>query len=243
MLKGDVITGVKRLVKLLDWTDIMNNIIEKENKKWERKNEEEEFDSSIPSVKAPTSNKPNGLLDNNTRKYHSLAGNLEDKSVNKNEDFAESLVSDTSSKRTSFLEKSFVKDDRTSTNNSLNNTKTFRFLTENGPKINLSGKGKELDQSSSNFNEKNASQLGGYHPEKNSLSSCNSVARRMPLLPFRYTHRTLPKTSTGNYKCIDPGKDLPSAGFGMGARKRSESSSSSGSDTSSSCSDDDSAGE
>lgn len=240
VLKGDVITGVKRLVKLLDWTDTMTNIIEKENKKWKSNEEEENPDSSTPSLTAPTADKPNGTLDNNTRKYHTLAGNLEDKRINKNEDFAQNLVSDSTTNRTLFPERNFGKNDRTSTNNSLNNTRTFSLLTPgNARNLHLPGKDKEFNQSSSDVNENNSSQLG-FRPEKDGLFSCNSVARRRPLLPFRYTHRTLPESSSGNYKCIDPSKDLASAGFGMGTRKRFDSSSSSGSDASSSCSNDDS---
>ena len=49
----------------------------------------------------------------------------------------------------------------------------------------------------------------------------NSTFHRVPLLPFRYTHRKDLNTAdvkSKDFKTIDPGKDLASAGFGLGKR-------------------------
>ena len=48
----------------------------------------------------------------------------------------------------------------------------------------------------------------------------NSGYQRAPLLPFRYTHRRDLNSQDKNsdFKVIDPGKDLASAGFGLGRR-------------------------
>lgn len=49
-----------------------------------------------------------------------------------------------------------------------------------------------------------------------SLSRPNSVARRVPLLPFRLSHGTEVQSLQGDFKAIDPRKDLASAGIGLG---------------------------
>lgn len=48
----------------------------------------------------------------------------------------------------------------------------------------------------------------------------NSASQRMPLLPFRYTQRKdlSSQDKKTDFKVIDPGKDLASAGFGLGKR-------------------------
>lgn len=48
----------------------------------------------------------------------------------------------------------------------------------------------------------------------------NSASQRAPLLPFRYTQRKdlSSQDKSTDFKVIDPGKDLASAGFGLGRR-------------------------
>ena len=48
-----------------------------------------------------------------------------------------------------------------------------------------------------------------------SLSRPNSVARQVPLLPFRLSLRNDGPSLQGDFKAIDPNKDLASAGIGL----------------------------
>jgi hypothetical protein len=271
VLKGDVITGIKRLVKLLEWSDVMNDIVDEENKKWKSENEQDlelsiRSDADASSITQPTINlstKPsNGTRENDSRNYHTLTGNLNTKpkneveknevekneveknEVEKNEaswnynTFTGNSVLNSTTKESLCRRRNLEKEDKIDVNNASNSTRTLRLLAGNGTKFSLPGKCKVFNQSSTGFdNGKDSSQLK--LPGKDSLFSCNSVARRMPLLPFRYTHRTIPESLSGNFKNIDPSRDLASAGFGMGRPKSNGSeqcylSSSSDSDTSSS---------
>lgn len=219
-LKGDVVSGIKRLVKLLEWNDEMFQIVTEGNENWKNKKElemkEEEEETESKKNEKP-SHKPNG--NTTARGFHTLAGN-----------------STQDSRQSSFLPSTLSQSKRKSDSETLSNSKQnislpSKTVPRNGPS--LPGNGTSLPG--------NGTSLPGHRvisnpSAKQTLFTCNSVARRTPLLPFRYTHRPAVET-LGNFRTINPKSDLASAGFGRreskGAKFYVESSSDS-SDSSSS---------
>lgn len=179
VLKGDIVTGIKRLVKLLEWTEVMDAIVTEESDNWKNKKEAERMASEKEKTELVETNlkmtKPNGP--NRTRNFHTVTGNSTQNPTSR----LQVLFPGTTAQANEQFE---VK----------------KHFNANGT---LPGNGVS---SPGNTNKTNF---------KQSLFACNSVARRTPLLPFRYTHRPGAEMS-GNFKSIDPSRDLASAGFGLG---------------------------
>jgi len=242
VLKGDIVTGVKRLVKLLDWTDEMLQRVTEANENWKNeKNAEREKREKLKQELKESQANGNGAQ---KREYHTVAQTTNKSTPN----------------RTLFPNRSI----RTNEKMDIDNLSNLVITTLNNP-VKKSGKNEPLSGNAPSKSGNtpplpgNGTSLPGNRPprkdpsakvaspnfnktvSKESLFACNSVARRVPLLPFRYTHRNDLEQS-GNYRTIDPNSDLASAGFGLAAAKIKKEfyvESSSDSDSSSSSSDSD----
>ncbi|EDO47672.1 predicted protein, partial [Nematostella vectensis] len=88
VLKGDIVSSVKRLAKLLEWTDSMDNIIETADKEWEGKKSAKKpsdaSDALAKDIAKTTCNRPVTPSDsstsskttdrNNSRSLHTMVG-------------------------------------------------------------------------------------------------------------------------------------------------------------------------
>lgn len=228
-LKGDIVCGVKRLVKLLEWDNEMSQIVTEENENWKNRKQAEMEEKQKAKLELKESTTPsNGTQ---SRGYHTVSG----KAVTQN----------STSKPTLFPARTIRTNEKMNLEKLSNLGKNVNVSTKTaasppGNVISGSGtsfSGREDTSSSPNTNKTTTNE---------SLFRCNSVARREPLLPFRYTHRTSSELP-GKYRSIDPKSDLACAGFGLGGTKDSKKAdfyvdSSSDSDSSSSSSSSDSDG-
>lgn len=186
--RGDIVESVKKLVNLLGWSDSMDAIINSAKETW---------------------------------KGHSS-------SMNANVSKASEALAKSIGKTREGEEKDKVVQNGSESKKGSNGAES-----NNGRAVKCSGIPNEsglspfgtrtLHSLTSGFTEKDVL----YRTEKSVLfrrregpMRPNSASQRIPLLPFRYTQRKELKTDEQNkdFKVIDPGKDLASAGFGLGKR-------------------------
>jgi len=186
--KGDVVEGVKKLVNLLGWSDSMDTIMNSAKEKWK------DHASSM-----------DGNINKASEELAKSIGNTKQKEekdkVVPNSNGLKQDSADMQSKNVGGSKTSGVTD---GSGLSPFGTRTLHSLT-NG----FTGSGVLFR---TNRSVLFMSREGPMRP--------NSATRRTPLLPFRYTQRKDLSTQdkSKDFKVIDPGKDLASAGFGLGKR-------------------------
>ena len=187
--RGDIVEGVKKLVNLLGWSESMEAIMKSAAEKWK--------DHS--STRNGNVSKASEELAKSIGK--TKEGEEKDKVVQNGSE----LKKDSSGAQTNNVHG--VKNNGLSNGSGLSpfGTRTLHSLTNNGFRGN--GVLYRTDKSV-------------LFMRREGLIRQSSSSQRVPLLPFRYSQRKDLNTEeqSEDFKVIDPGKDLASAGFGLGKR-------------------------
>ncbi|XP_022778951.1 NAD-dependent protein deacetylase hst2-like isoform X2 [Stylophora pistillata] len=193
VLQGDIVEGVTKLVNLLGWSDSMDAITNGAKQKWK----------DYSSTTDPKVSKASEELAKSIGRTTDSKEMVENTSGTSNAQLKNGVdVQRKDSGQFTSTPKNGISNGPTGLNSF--GTRTLHSLT-NG----FTGKGVLYRTS------KTALFMNGEGPIRPSAAS-----QRAPLLPFLYTQRKESSEQNKNtdFKIIDPGKDLASAGFGLGRR-------------------------
>ena len=187
--QGDIVEGVKKLVNLLGWSDSMEAIMNSATEKW--KGHASTMNGNVSKASEELA-KSIGKTKDAEEKHKVVQNGTEPK-----KDSSGVLTNNAHG----------VKNNGVSNGSGLSpfGTRTLHSLTNNG----FRGKGVLYRT------DKSVLFMRRESPMRQNLAS-----QRAPLLPFRNTQRKDLNTEerSEDFKVIDPGKDLASAGFGLGKR-------------------------